>query len=45
MLRELTLHPDTPLDSDVKQIIAGQLDDAEDPLAEICSDDADKGPS
>jgi hypothetical protein len=29
VLRELILRPDTPLDSDVKEMIAGQLDSAE----------------
>ena len=35
VLRELILRPDTPLDPDVKDKIAGQLDDAEDRFAAI----------
>jgi hypothetical protein len=35
-LRELILRPDTPLDSDVKDMIARQLSSAEDRLAAIC---------
>ena len=38
-LRELILRPDTPLDPDVKDRIAGQLDNAEDRFAVICRDD------
>jgi HD domain len=43
VLRELILRPDTPLDSDVKLMIAGQLDNAEDRFDAICDDhDADR---
>jgi hypothetical protein len=36
VLRELILRTDTPLDSDVKQMIIGQLDSAEHRFAAIC---------
>jgi (p)ppGpp synthase/HD superfamily hydrolase len=36
VLREFVLRPDTPLDSDVKDMIARQLGSAEDRLAAIC---------
>jgi hypothetical protein len=35
VLREFVLRPDTPLDRDVKLMIAGQLDRAEDRFAAI----------
>jgi len=35
MLRELVLRPDTPLDQDVKDMIARQLDNAEHRLAAV----------
>jgi hypothetical protein len=35
-LRELVLRPDTPLDPDVKHMIATQLRSAEDRFAAIC---------
>jgi hypothetical protein len=39
VLRELILRADTPLDPDVKQRIARQLDNAEARFAAICHDD------
>jgi hypothetical protein len=38
VLRELILRPDTPLDEDVKDMIARQLYEAEDRFAAICGD-------
>jgi hypothetical protein len=35
VLREFILRPNTPLDSDIKQMITGQLDNAEDRFAAI----------
>jgi len=35
VLRELILRPDTPLETEIKHMIAGQLDDAEDRSAAI----------
>ena len=40
VLRELVLRDDTPLDGDVKQLIAGQLDDAQGRFAAIWHDGA-----
>ena len=49
VLRELILRPDTPLSHDVKQMIAGQLDDAADRLAAIRGEHTqaspDRGPA
>jgi (p)ppGpp synthase/HD superfamily hydrolase len=45
VLRELILRPDTPLESDVKRMIAGQLSNAEDRFAAIYHDrEAESGP-
>lgn len=45
VLRELILRPDTPLDHDVKDMIARQLGKTEDRFAAICHDgDARSGP-
>lgn len=38
VLRELILRPDTPLNPDIKQMIAGQLDNAEDRFATLCEE-------
>ena len=40
VLRELILCPDTPLAPDIKNMIAVQLDNAEDRFAAICHDHA-----
>jgi hypothetical protein len=37
VLREFVLRPDTPLDHDVKLMIAGQLDNAENRFAAIAN--------
>lgn len=44
LLREFILRPDTPFNSDVKQMIVGQLDNAEERIVAICHGrDADSG--
>lgn len=38
LLRELVLRPDTPLEHDVKQMTAGQLDNAAGKFSAVCGD-------